>query len=201
MEAKILETKILEILMMDSEEMVNITYRTKKRLAKEIAALKLSKEMDLRSELIKFLSEITIKVESAGYALMLPANKDCIDMVDEYLSIHTPELCKDESDGKCDCKTWNGIDRNGYCRVCGGEPRSILTYKDDTPIQTAEEILNDYGCPAIPFDERITMSYPAIIKAMEHYASLHKKEVSDFHGRKNPKDVNPYDARDSKRRR
>lgn len=37
-------------------------------------------------------------------------------------------------------------------------------------MKTATEILDDYGCPEIPFNENITMLYPAIINAMEEYA-------------------------------
>ena len=33
----------------------------------------------------------------------------------------------------------------------------------------AVEILNKYGCPEIPFDENVTMFYPAILNAMEEY--------------------------------
>lgn len=37
--------------------------------------------------------------------------------------------------------------------------------------QTAEEILDEYGCPSVPFDENVTMFYPAIIDAMHQFAS------------------------------
>ena len=33
----------------------------------------------------------------------------------------------------------------------------------------AEEILNEYGCPEIPFDENVTMFYPSILSAMQEY--------------------------------
>ena len=33
----------------------------------------------------------------------------------------------------------------------------------------AEEILNEYGCPEIPFDENVTMFYPSILSAMQGY--------------------------------
>lgn len=32
-----------------------------------------------------------------------------------------------------------------------------------------EEILNEYGCPEIPYDENVTMYYPSILSAMEEY--------------------------------
>ena len=37
--------------------------------------------------------------------------------------------------GKCDCQVWEGIDRNGFCRICGGEPRSILSYTESEPVK------------------------------------------------------------------
>lgn len=36
-------------------------------------------------------------------------------------------------------------------------------------MKTKEEILNEFGCPDIPFDENVTMYYPAILSAMEEY--------------------------------
>jgi hypothetical protein len=35
---------------------------------------------------------------------------------------------------------------------------------------TKEEILNDYGCPEIPFNEQVIMNYPAILEAMQEFA-------------------------------
>ncbi len=47
-------------------------------------------------------------------------------------------------------------------------------------MKTAQEILNEYGCPDIPFDERVTMYYPAIINAMQEYAAQpHTADVTD----------------------
>lgn len=37
-------------------------------------------------------------------------------------------------------------------------------------MKTAQKILDEHGCPEIPFDEIITMRHPAIIEAMEEYA-------------------------------
>lgn len=45
-------------------------------------------------------------------------------------------------------------------------------------MKTAEEVLNDYGCPEIPFDENVTMYYPAIINAMHEYANQFKPQPS-----------------------
>lgn len=41
---------------------------------------------------------------------------------------------------------------------------------------TAEKILDDYGCPSIPFDEKVTMYYPAIINAMHEFAEQRVRE-------------------------
>lgn len=43
----------------------------------------------------------------------------------------------------------------------------------------AEELLDEYGCPDVPFDEMVTMYYPAILEAMEAYHQSRLKEVSD----------------------
>ena len=49
----------------------------------------------------------------------------------------------------------------------------------EQPLKSAEEILDKYGCPEIPFDENITMFYPAIINAMKEYASQPTKDTTD----------------------
>lgn len=41
-------------------------------------------------------------------------------------------------------------------------------------MKTAIEILDEYRCPEIPFNEMILMSYPAIINAMEEFANQSK---------------------------
>jgi hypothetical protein len=46
--------------------------------------------------------------------------------------------------------------------------------------KTAEEILDEYGCPAILFDENITMSYPAILSAMHEFASQSRPITERF---------------------
>jgi len=51
--------------------------------------------------------------------------------------------------------------------------------KEEQLLKSAEEILDKYGCPEIPFDENITMFYPAIIEAMEEYASHPIKDITD----------------------
>lgn len=38
-------------------------------------------------------------------------------------------------------------------------------------MKSKEEILTEYGCPEIPFDENVKMFYPAILSAMEEYAN------------------------------
>ena len=43
-------------------------------------------------------------------------------------------------------------------------------------MKTKEEILNEFGCPPIPFDENVTMYYPAILSAMDEYASQFRQE-------------------------
>tara|TARA_R110002167_G_scaffold331706_1_gene538423 strand:- start:69360 stop:69608 length:249 start_codon:yes stop_codon:yes gene_type:complete len=42
-------------------------------------------------------------------------------------------------------------------------------------MKTKEEILTEYGCPEIPFDENVTMFYPAILEAMEEYTQQQLK--------------------------
>ena len=45
---------------------------------------------------------------------------------------------------------------------------------------TAEEILNEYGCPEIPFNENISILYPAILAAMQEFAeSYHAEKVAE----------------------
>lgn len=43
--------------------------------------------------------------------------------------------------------------------------------------KTAVEILDEYGCPEIPFNEQVTMPHEAIINAMEEYAKLYASRV------------------------
>lgn len=43
--------------------------------------------------------------------------------------------------------------------------------------KTVEEILQDYGCGTVPFDRYVKMYYPAIISAMEEYASQFQHPV------------------------
>lgn len=43
-------------------------------------------------------------------------------------------------------------------------------------MKTKEEMLDDYGCPEIPFDENVTMFYPAILSAMQEYAEFYHRE-------------------------
>jgi hypothetical protein len=43
-------------------------------------------------------------------------------------------------------------------------------------MKTKEEILNEYGCPEIPFNENVEMFYSAILGAMEEYAKEYHKE-------------------------
>lgn len=38
-------------------------------------------------------------------------------------------------------------------------------------MKTKKEILIEFGCPDVPFDENVTMYYPAILSAMEEYAN------------------------------
>lgn len=46
-------------------------------------------------------------------------------------------------------------------------------------MKTKEEILNEFGCPDIPFDENVTMYYPAILSAMEEYGKYCAKKSMD----------------------
>lgn len=46
-------------------------------------------------------------------------------------------------------------------------------------MKTHHEILTEFGCPTIPFDENVTMYYPAIISAMEEAVSQSKSQVTD----------------------
>lgn len=49
------------------------------------------------------------------------------------------------------------------------------------PNKSKEEILTEFGCPQIPFDENVTMYYPAILSAMDEYAEQFKssKQMTD----------------------
>lgn len=44
-------------------------------------------------------------------------------------------------------------------------------------MKTVEEILIEFGCPNVPFDENVTMYYPAILSAMEEYANAKVDEA------------------------
>ena len=44
-------------------------------------------------------------------------------------------------------------------------------------MKTKEEILIEFGCPNVPFDENVTMYYPAILSAMEEYANAKINEA------------------------
>jgi len=44
-------------------------------------------------------------------------------------------------------------------------------------MKTAEEILIEFGCPDVTFDENVTMYYPAILSAMEEYANARVGEA------------------------
>lgn len=44
-------------------------------------------------------------------------------------------------------------------------------------MKTAAEILIEFGCPDVPFDENVTMYYPAILSAMEEYANARVDEA------------------------
>ena len=46
-------------------------------------------------------------------------------------------------------------------------------------MKTKEEILIEFGCPNVPFDENVTMYYPAILSAMEEYAQQQVKNCMD----------------------
>jgi len=49
-------------------------------------------------------------------------------------------------------------------------------------MKTKEQILEDFGCSEIPFDEMVTMFYPAILSAMDEYANqYHNQAVKDCH--------------------
>ena len=43
-------------------------------------------------------------------------------------------------------------------------------------MKTKEDILKELGCSEIPFDENVTMFYPAILSAMDEYASQFQQE-------------------------
>ena len=46
---------------------------------------------------------------------------------------------------------------------------------------TKEEILIEFGCPDIPFDENVTMYYPAILSAMDKYAEQEQAKTIAEH--------------------
>lgn len=46
-------------------------------------------------------------------------------------------------------------------------------------MKTAIEVLDDYGCPDVPFDENVTMYYPAIIDAMKEYAKEALRDAAE----------------------
>jgi hypothetical protein len=46
-------------------------------------------------------------------------------------------------------------------------------------MKSKEEILEDFGCPIIPFDENVTMYYPAIISAMDEYADQFTPKLTE----------------------
>ena len=45
-------------------------------------------------------------------------------------------------------------------------------------MKTKEEILNENGCIDIPFDQYVTVYYPAILNAMEEYAQQQLKNCN-----------------------
>ena len=51
-----------------------------------------------------------------------------------------------------------------------------LLNQNNKAMKTAEELLIEYGRGDVPFDENVTMCYPAIISAMEEYASQFKPQ-------------------------
>lgn len=51
-----------------------------------------------------------------------------------------------------------------------------MSNKKAEKLQTPEEILNEYGCPDTPYDENVTMFYPAIINAMKDYSNQQNTE-------------------------
>jgi hypothetical protein len=57
-------------------------------------------------------------------------------------------------------------------------------------MKTAEEILIEFGCPDVTFDENVTMYYPAILSAMEEYANARVGEAMRW---RDPKEELPKD--------
>jgi hypothetical protein len=51
-------------------------------------------------------------------------------------------------------------------------------------MKTPEEILKEYGCGNIPFDENVTMLHPAIIGAMQEYAREYTLSLIEWLTRK-----------------
>lgn len=47
--------------------------------------------------------------------------------------------------------------------------------------KTPEDILIEFGCPPIPYDEYVKMYYPAILSAMEEYAKVyHQSQLREI---------------------
>jgi len=44
-------------------------------------------------------------------------------------------------------------------------------------MKSKEEILIEFGCPEVSFDENVTMYYPAILSAMDEYAEQNMAEI------------------------
>jgi hypothetical protein len=57
-------------------------------------------------------------------------------------------------------------------------------------MKTAKEILIEFGCPDVTFDENVTMYYPAILSAMEEYANARVGEAMRW---RDPKEELPED--------
>jgi len=58
-------------------------------------------------------------------------------------------------------------------------------------MKTAEEILIEFGCPDVPFDENVTMYYPAILSAMEEFANARVDEAMRW---RDPKEELPEEG-------
>jgi len=57
--------------------------------------------------------------------------------------------------------------------------KAKLVYEKPEQEVSATDVLNEYGCHPIPYNEQITMAYVSIIEAMEHYASLREVKIPD----------------------
>ena len=53
----------------------------------------------------------------------------------------------------------------------GEEPTQQESVKREDENKSIHRILIDFGCPPIPFDENVTMYYPAIVSAMQEYSN------------------------------